>query len=206
MSSTGVTKKIMSKGPQTLSFSPSQLSVAGTAILNSGMASCSHRSQPLRFSYSLGSLSPDQSISTACSQSTAHDSLQVCSEAETYQWLLNAGVPVSAFDPVALSDRHSSTKVITSELVDCADEITSLFASASRAASPSHAATEASVPILQSFDIANTRVAATPCDSSQRDVALSVSDQSGDDQIPLPDLLLGDGSFHDIGNNNWALW
>jgi hypothetical protein len=204
----GLAKKTTIKGPQIQSIVPSQLIGTGTAGMNVGMASHSHQSQPLPFADSLGSASPDQSTSTTCSGSIANDCLG--SEAETYQWLLNAGVPVSAFDPVQLSDRQSSTKIITSELVDCVDEITSLFASTSPAASPCHATTEAPatvkteapMPLLHSFHRTTT-----PSVSNAEDIPLTVSlsIHSCDDQVPLPDLL-DDGSFPNIGNDNWALW
>lgn len=43
------------------------------------------------------------------------------SVSETYNWLIDAGVPFTAFDPVAIYSSSSS------DLHDCAEEITSLF-------------------------------------------------------------------------------
>ena len=63
--------------------------------------------------------------------------------AETYEWLITAGVPFSAFDPIALECSQRSSRSSTdknNDLYECAAEIKSLFASA-----PPTAATPSSV-------------------------------------------------------------
>lgn len=52
------------------------------------------------------------------------------SAAETYEWLISTGVPVSAFDPVSVNP----TKSQAVDFHDCADEIASIFSC--RSASP----------------------------------------------------------------------
>ena len=64
--------------------------------------------------------------------------------AETYEWLITAGVPFSAFDPIALECSQRSSRSSTdknNDLYECAAEIKSLFATA-----PPTAATPSSVP------------------------------------------------------------
>jgi hypothetical protein len=202
----GLAKKNTVAGPPTRTMVASQL-IGSATVMTSGVVSRSKTSPS-------GSVCTDQITSTSCSQSSANDCLNLGSEAETYQWLLNAGVPVSAFDPVALSDRHSSNKVINSELVDCADEISSLFATTSPEAISSHA-TEAEaamtmdthMPHLPAFPSAYASSANVTTDSSATDMLLtdSLSIHPCDDQVPLSDLL-GNGSLPTIENDNWALW
>ncbi|KAG7352768.1 HSF-type DNA-binding protein [Nitzschia inconspicua] len=182
-------------------------------MFDSDFASCSHRTQPVHMTAPSGSVSPQQlssATSSLGSSSGAHK--QEGSEVETYQWLLNAGVPFSAFDPVALSDRNSSTKISSSELLECADEITSLFAMPSTPVSsschsmPPATATpslNASDHLLSSFQ--NAYTSSVPNDTTVDDNPLPVSPSidSSEEQIHLPDFLLGDGS---LSNDNWALW
>lgn len=57
--------------------------------------------------------------SRAVSESSSGSSV-----AETYSWLINAGVPFSAFDPIAIEPTPIGP---SDHLYDCADEIASLF-------------------------------------------------------------------------------
>jgi hypothetical protein len=178
----------------------------GSTFLNPRLALCSHNTQPEHSAASMAGVSSSQLLSTTASLATSSKSQQQQgSEVETYQWLLNAGVPFSAFDPVALNDRQSN-KMSSSELLDCADEITSLFATpASPTSSVCHSTNPAPVPstldasasLLSTFQNA---YAAVSGDSSPVDVPLPVSPSvnSNDEHVALPDLLLGD--------DNWALW
>mmetsp|Transcript_49511 Transcript_49511/g.139360 ORF Transcript_49511/g.139360 Transcript_49511/m.139360 type:complete len:345 (-) Transcript_49511:293-1327(-) len=61
-------------------------------------------------------------------------SSQDASVSDTYNWLINAGVPFSAFDPVAIHAAPTGS----SDLYDCADEITSLFSHSTPKMSPAH--------------------------------------------------------------------
>lgn len=81
--------------------------------------SCPHRHQSLGLHVCNSGAKP---ASPAVSE-TSSGSKDV-SVADTYNWLINAGVPFSAFDPVALDP----CPVSSSDLYECADEITSLFA------------------------------------------------------------------------------
>lgn len=81
--------------------------------------SCPHRQQSLGLHVCNSASKP---ASPAVSE-TSSGSKDV-SVAETYNWLINAGVPFSAFDPVALDP----SPVSSADLYECADEITSLFA------------------------------------------------------------------------------
>ena len=54
------------------------------------------------------------------------------SVAETYEWLINAGVPFSSFDPVSIENSprpkaDAGKEGIAPDLFECAEEITSLF-------------------------------------------------------------------------------
>ncbi len=60
---------------------------------------------------------------------------------ETYTWLINSGVPFSAFDPVAIDPLPCAS----SDLYDCADEITSLF---SFGVSPILSSTPANISLI----------------------------------------------------------
>lgn len=62
---------------------------------------------------------------------------------ETYEWLINSGVPFSAFDPVSFDANPS----VSSDLYDCAEEITSLFVS-SALATPTSESSDISSPSL----------------------------------------------------------
>jgi hypothetical protein len=85
----------------------------------------------------------------------------------TYEWLLNAGVPFSAFDPVALTVPSLSTKQqnqqrqnqtsrgsptvgteLQEELLECADEITALFSNPSDSSNGSSAPASPSRPLM----------------------------------------------------------
>ena len=90
-------------------------------------------SEPMVFP--TGNVSPDQLSSTSSTAAAAASNkpLSEVSVAETYEWLNNVGLPVSAFDPVAMSEKFS-VRTSARELLECADEITSLFATP--AASP----------------------------------------------------------------------
>jgi hypothetical protein len=59
------------------------------------------------------------------------------SVADTYEWLISAGFPFSAFDPVAIETAQSSKAA--DDLIACADEIKSLFSLPSPPSSPKHA-------------------------------------------------------------------
>ena len=63
-------------------------------------------------------VSVSSSLSTSSSSSIASDA----TVSETYNWLINAGVPCSAFDPSPVHNSH--------DLFECEDEITSLFSDA----------------------------------------------------------------------------
>lgn len=193
--------------------SSQKTNAAQQLVFAPGFASSSGRSLLVQFNANTGSVSPDHLSSSTCHlgvQSGSHQ--QQGSEVETYQWLLNAGVPFSAFDPVALNDGLSITKVSSPELLDCADEITSLFANTSEPvsgnrqslhAAPIDASMNASMPLLSNFQDAYGSTSAQ-IDNSVDDVPLPVSPSiSSADQMPLSELLLGGGS---VPNDDWALW
>jgi hypothetical protein len=92
------------------------------------------RSNPAT-SYSTPQADLTMSANPRClpSISTSQEVPRETSVADTYEWLINAGVPFSAFDPIAIETTRRSSdlfkKGMVSDLIDCADEITSLFSS-----------------------------------------------------------------------------
>lgn len=86
-----------------------------------------------------GGLSQSQPIAVAltnlsCDPSPSSVHPRETSVADTYEWLISAGVPFSAFDPIAIETYFPNdllSKNTFSDLIDCADEITSLFSSPS---------------------------------------------------------------------------
>lgn len=76
------------------------------------------------------------------------------SVAHTYEWLINAGVPFSAFDPVAITSSHSVASGV-GDLFDCADEITSLFSSGSGANTPTQGSPMAQRSVSELSDVTN---------------------------------------------------
>lgn len=67
-------------------------------------------------------------VGTPAVQIGCNEILSDSNVSQTYDWLINAGVPVSAFDPVSVDCKSSSQSV---DLYECADEITSMFSSRS---------------------------------------------------------------------------
>jgi hypothetical protein len=152
------------------------------------------------------SVSPDQPSSTCFSPSSkTSQPLSDVSVAETYEWLCNVGLSVSAFDPVALSERFS-VRASATELLECADEITSLFAP-SPAASPTKETQVA--PDVASLD-APISLSSFP---TSQDMTLPIlhkavetpANEEQQQQTTIPDLLF-DTALPTIENDNWALW
>lgn len=98
--------------------------------------SCPHRHQSLGL-HVCNTVSKPASPAVSDTSSGCKD----VSVAETYNWLINAGVPFSAFDPVALDP----SPVSSSDLYECADEITSLF---SLSASPKMLSTPVHISLI----------------------------------------------------------
>jgi hypothetical protein len=76
------------------------------------------------------SISSDSPVMPSQHQQVPRDT----SVADTYEWLISAGFPFSAFDPVAIETDPSPNAV--EHLIACADEIKSLFSSPSPPSSP----------------------------------------------------------------------
>jgi hypothetical protein len=96
---------------------------------------------------------------SSCVSREPDQSPRETSVADTYEWLINAGVPFSAFDPVAI---EKPQQTIGSDLMNCADEITSLFSSPTLKSTPAPEATLSLLPdcndlsIEDAFTPANT--------------------------------------------------
>jgi len=93
--------------------------------------------------------------------------------AETYNWLINAGVPFSAFDPVALDPSPSSS----ADLYDCAEEITSLFSINTS-------------PKLTSLPVSNGLVSTDTLDSPIGDPSFGINGE--DASLEFPQDMLGE--------------
>jgi hypothetical protein len=129
----------------------------------------------------------------------------------TYEWLLNAGVPFSAFDPVALTEPSSKCQLhqqhlrqyqgprgtpavgsdLQDDLLECADEITALFsapASSSSSTGPSCSAATIFAP---------TTVASS---STGSEPSVGININIKDIQPPSNDFL------GDIDDSLWALY
>jgi hypothetical protein len=111
----------------------SQDKLGSRSMENNGMGNAQPRAyfhnQACQHSQYNGKPSPPNT-----SASTPGQDIGPPSVAETYEWLINAGVPFSAFDPIAIESqrpRPSSKDGIGSDLFECADEIKSLFSAPS---------------------------------------------------------------------------
>jgi hypothetical protein len=94
---------------------------------------------------------------------------------ETYNWLINAGVPFSAFDPVAIEP----TPIASSDLYGCVDEITSLF-------SPPSAQKQSPSPMCSSYGLASPSSLDSPV------VEHSFGINGEDASLELPQEMLGE--------------
>lgn len=153
----------------------------------------------------MGNVSPDELSSTSSTSSDSRKSqpLSDVSVAETYQWLSNVGLPVSAFDPVALSEKFS-VRASATELLECADEITSLFATPATSPTketrlaPISATLEAPMPLSTFPASQDITLPVSP--------SLAATSSEQQHQLSVPDDLLFDTALPTIENDNWALW
>mmetsp|Transcript_41146 Transcript_41146/g.63398 ORF Transcript_41146/g.63398 Transcript_41146/m.63398 type:complete len:358 (+) Transcript_41146:93-1166(+) len=146
--------KEMSPLAKFIPFQP-QDSLGSTSPSNNSMGAA----RPLAYSSSTNQTCNHLQYSTNVLRSDTSSSptlqdIETPSVAETYEWLINAGVPFSAFDPIAIEPqrvRPTAKDGIGSDLFECADEIKSLFSAPSSPAptspisSPHWTSTDAAV-------------------------------------------------------------